>query len=101
MPQKAEIIEVKKTDLRLDRLVRAEKLQLLFKHSFPAIPVNFLVAVLLSAILWPVQQKSVLLGWLAILAVITIVRTLLFTFYWRADEALYKVAVVQWLTVVS
>ncbi len=38
---------------------------------------------------------------LAILAVITIVRTLLFTFYWRVDEALYKVAVVQWLTVVS
>jgi len=60
--QEAEIIEVKKTDLRLDRLVRAEKLQLLFKQSFPAVPISFLVAILLCAILLPVKQKSLLQG---------------------------------------
>ncbi len=83
--REVKIIEVKNTtDLRLDRLVRAEKLQLLFDQSFPAIPVSFLIAVLLSTILWPVHQKSVLLIWLTTLAVIAVGRSLLFIFYWRA-----------------
>lgn len=77
-------ITVKKTKLHLERLVRAEKLQLLFDQSFLAIPVSFLIAVLVSVILWPVQQTSVLLTWLITIAVIAIGRTLLFVLYWRA-----------------
>jgi len=91
--QETEIIEVKKTDLHLERLVRAEKLQLLFNQSFPAIPISFLIAILQSAILWPVQRKSVLLAWLTILAVIAIGRMLLFIFYWRAAPEEEKVLV--------
>ena len=91
--QETEIIEVKKTDLHLERLVRAEKLQLLFNQSFPAIPISFLIAILQSAILWPVQRKSVLLAWLTILAVIAIGRILLFIFYWRAAPEEEKVLV--------
>ncbi len=73
------------TDLRLDKLVRAEKLQLLFDQSFPAIPLSLLVAILMSAILWPVQSPSVLLIWLLLVAVIAIARIVLFFLYWHSE----------------
>jgi len=77
------VIKAKKTELRLERLVRAEKLQLLFDQSFLAIPVSFLIAVLVSVILWPVQEAPVLIAWLTTIGGIAIGRVLLFIMYWR------------------
>lgn len=70
------------TDLSL--LVQSDKLQLLYRQSFPAIFISMFNAVLLTAILWPVQDHDVLLGWLGLLFVTAIARLLLFIRYRKA-----------------
>lgn len=74
-------MEEKKTDSQLDDLVRVDNLQLLYHQSYPAIFVSLFSAVLLSAILWPVQQKEILISWFIILTYSAIVRFILFMLY--------------------
>ena len=76
-------IEGEKTISRLDELVRAEKLQLLFHQSYSAIFVSLFGCVLLSAILWQVQQKQVILSWVFILTCSALIRFTLFMLYHR------------------
>jgi len=68
---------------RLVDLVRAEKLALLYRQSYPAIFVSLFSCLLLSAILWPVQQKEVLISWILILSLTTVVRIILFIRYYN------------------
>ena len=63
-------------------LVRAEKLALLYHQSYPDIFVSLFSCLLLSVILWPVQQKEVLISWILILSVTTVVRIILFIRYY-------------------
>ncbi|MCK5359992.1 MAG: GGDEF domain-containing protein, partial [Gammaproteobacteria bacterium] len=71
------------TDSRIDLLVRADKLDLLFRQSFPAIFVSYFIALILSYILWPVQQHSTLIIWLSVLAASSLLRLALFVKYRR------------------
>ena len=64
-------------------LVRAEKLALLYHQSYPAIFVSLFSCLLLSVILWPVQQKEVLISWVLILSLTTVVRIILFIRYYN------------------
>ena len=72
------------TASRLALLVRAEKLQLLFKQSFPAIFGSLATAGLLCIVLWPVQNASILIFWFLLIVASTIMRLILFIHYWRA-----------------
>ena len=74
-------MEAKKTDIPVDDLVRAEKLQLLYHQSYPAIFVSLLSCALLSVILWQVQKMEILIIWIFILACTALVRSMLFMLY--------------------
>ena len=71
------------TSVNLDELVHAERLQLLYHQSFPAIFISLFTGLLLTAILWPVQQKEILISWIVILAASAFVRFTLFILYWK------------------
>jgi len=71
----------KNTDSYLDTLVHIEKLQLLFTQSFSAIFFSLFIAILLTTILWPVQDHSILLIWLSILTFTFIARYIMFVRY--------------------
>ena len=75
----------KNADSYLDALVHIEKLQLLFNQSFSAIFVSLFIAVLLTTILWPVQDHSLLLIWLTILTFTFIIRYVMFMRYYQAS----------------
>jgi len=68
---------------RLVDLVRAEKLALLYHQSYPAIFASLFSCLLLSVILWPVQQKEVLISWVLILSLTTVARIILFIRYYK------------------
>lgn len=68
----------------LSVLVQSDKLQLLYRQSFPAIFVSTFNAALLVAILWPVQDHDVLFGWFGFLLVTAIARLFLFSRYRKA-----------------
>ena len=68
----------------LSVLVQADKLQLLYHQSFPAIFVSLFNAILLTAILWPAQDHRVLLSWFGFLLITAVARLLLFSLYYRA-----------------
>ena len=65
-------------------LVQSDKLQLLYRQSFPAIFVSIINAVLLMAILWSVQDHRVLLSWFSFLLVTAMARLFLFGQYRKA-----------------
>ncbi len=65
----------------LNELVDAEKLQLLFRQSYPAIFISIFNALVLTAILWSVQDHSLLLGWFITLLGTALVRLYIFTRY--------------------
>ncbi len=67
----------------IDTLVRIDKLRLLFELSFPAMFISFIMALLLTAILWPVQSHLILGIWLSLLTFGTLLRFLLFISYKR------------------
>ena len=71
------------TSVNLNQLVHGERLQLLYHQSFPAIFLSLFTGLLLTVILWPVQQKEILISWIVILAVSALIRTTLFLLYWR------------------
>ncbi|MCW8962224.1 MAG: diguanylate cyclase [Gammaproteobacteria bacterium] len=68
-----------------DTLVRIDKLALLFQQSYPAIFVSLITAALLTAILWPAQEHSILLTWFAIIAFTALGRYVLFMRYRQAS----------------
>jgi diguanylate cyclase (GGDEF)-like protein len=70
------------TDLLV--LVQADKLQLLYRQSSPAIFVSLFNAALLLAILWSAQEHNLLLSWFGFLLITAVARLLLFSMYRRA-----------------
>ncbi|WP_419626415.1 hypothetical protein, partial [Thiolapillus sp.] len=68
---------------RLDRLAQSEKLRLLYQQSFPAIFASLFTAVLVCVVLWPVQDKYILLAWFSALLLSSLVRFGLFVRYWK------------------
>lgn len=70
-------------DMHIDQMVRADKLELLYRQSFPAIFVSYLVAMFLAYLLWPVQQHLYLIIWLSLLALSSLLRFILFIKYRR------------------
>ena len=67
----------------MDQLVQVERLQLLYHQSFPAIFLSLFTGLLLTAILWPVQQNETLISWMVILTASALVRLTLFILYWK------------------
>lgn len=65
----------------LSILVQADKLQLLYRQSSPAVLISILNAVILVTLLWSVQDHQVLLNWFGFLIVASAVRLLLFYRY--------------------
>jgi diguanylate cyclase (GGDEF)-like protein len=61
--------------------VRADRLQLLFWQSFPAVFVSLVAATLLALLLWPAANPQAVLAWMAILIGTTGARVLLFLAY--------------------
>lgn len=59
------MIGEKFSETRIDDLVRAEKLEILFHHSYPGVIFSVLTAILLVAALWSVQSHVLLLTWAA------------------------------------
>lgn len=70
-------------DAQLDRLAQTEKLRLLYQQSFPAIFASLFTAVLVCIVLWPVQDRRILLGWFVVLLISSMVRFGLFVRYWK------------------
>jgi diguanylate cyclase (GGDEF)-like protein len=65
--------------------VREDKLKLLFRQSFPAMFISFATAVLLSWMLWEHVDERELLAWLAVLALATLSRLVVFVTYFRLE----------------
>ncbi|MDH5265095.1 MAG: GGDEF domain-containing protein [Betaproteobacteria bacterium] len=63
--------------------VRADRIQLLYLQSLPAVAVSLAAATLLAALLWPAADHGAVLSWLAVLVTTSIVRISLFIFYRR------------------
>ncbi len=71
----------KLTTADTDLLVRAEKLRLLFNHLFPAVLVSIFTGILLTAVLWPVQDHTILMLWCFFLMATSALRLVLFLQY--------------------
>jgi len=65
----------------LGTLARAEKLQLLFQQSYPALFISTFNAILLSAILWTAQEHKMLIGWFSVLFAAALSRFYIFVRY--------------------
>ena len=76
-------MKVKKNSPPLDDRIQAEMLQLIYRQSYPDIFVSLFSCALLSAILWSVQQKEVLISWAFILTCTALIRLTLFTLFNR------------------
>ena len=72
-------------DMNIDLLVRVEKLELLYRQSFPATFVSFFVAIILAYTLWPVQQHSTIVIWSSLIAASSLLRLALFINYLRTS----------------
>jgi diguanylate cyclase (GGDEF)-like protein len=70
-------------DHRIDRLVSADKLRLLYHQSFPALFVSVVVAGLLCLMLWGQVPPYALIGWLVVIFVCALLRLGLFIAYFR------------------
>lgn len=68
---------------RVEELVRAEKLKLLFAQSFPAVAISMFTAILLTTLLWEVAARPVLLIWLIAIVAAGVMRLALFLLYRR------------------
>lgn len=65
----------------LNQLVQIDKLQLLYQQSYPAVYVSTFAALILIAMLWPVQDHTILLTWLTVLIITALIRICLFIRY--------------------
>ncbi len=64
--------------LSLDVRVRADRLQLLYHQSFPAVFTSLIVALLLFSILWGHVRNELLIGWMICIVISVAIRFLLF-----------------------
>lgn len=64
--------------LDLAERVRADRLHLLYHHSFPAVYTSVIVALLLCQALWGQVRDELLLGWLAAVCISALIRYVLF-----------------------
>ena len=64
-----------------DEKIKSDKLQLLYKQSYPAVFFSLAVAALLAVILWKVANQDVLIGWLIAMVLASLLRLLLFYKY--------------------
>ncbi|MCW8962279.1 MAG: GGDEF domain-containing protein [Gammaproteobacteria bacterium] len=78
----------------LDVLVRSEKILLLFRQSFPAAFVSISISALLTAILWPVQDHKLLLGWFLLLTLSSFLRLAIFRSY--RQKSLPRANILAW-----
>lgn len=72
----------------INNKVRAEKLQLLFKHSFPAVFISIFISALLVATLWSEQDHKILILWFSLLSLSSVFRLTLFLSYGRKKPSL-------------
>ncbi len=66
------------------RMVRADKLELLYKQSYPATLISAVAGLLLCWLLWRHVDDGLLLGWLAAIFAAGALRVTLFVLYFRA-----------------
>jgi diguanylate cyclase len=69
--------------LSLNVRVRADRLQLLYHQSLPAVYTSLIVALLLSLILWGNVRNQLLIGWLICILISVLMRAALF---WRFNS---------------
>lgn len=74
-------IENNNTAPSLSVLVQSDRLQLLYRQSFPAIFASIIAAAILTVTLWPAQEHSILLGWFCLLLITAMARLYLFSRY--------------------
>jgi diguanylate cyclase (GGDEF)-like protein len=74
-------------DHRIQQLVCADKLRLLYHQSFPALFVSALVAFLVCLMLWGEVAPFVLMAWAAVILVCSLARLWLFLAYFRAEPS--------------
>ncbi|HQR61063.1 MAG TPA: GGDEF domain-containing protein [Methylophilaceae bacterium] len=67
----------------IDIMARADRLELLYHQSFPALFVSVFVAILLCAMLWQQVSIAALLAWFAITCFAALFRLTLFVAYFR------------------
>jgi diguanylate cyclase (GGDEF)-like protein len=73
--------------------VRADRVQLLYLQSLPAVGISLAAAALLAAMLWPAADHRAVVVWLVALAASSIARITLFAGYrWRAPEGIRLLA---------
>jgi diguanylate cyclase (GGDEF)-like protein len=65
----------------LDDQVRADRIQLLYWQSFPAVFVSVAAATLLALLLWPAADRQAVLAWMGALVATSIARVALFAVY--------------------
>jgi len=78
-------VEDECTEQDIAVLVNADRLQLLYLQSYPAIFVSIFAAIVLLAALWPAQDNNTLLGWFGLLLVTSTARFYLFHRYKRSS----------------
>ncbi len=69
----------------IELLVREDKLNLLFRQSFPALFISYATALLLSWILWGHASELAIVVWLVVLGISAISRLTLFLRYFRGE----------------
>ena len=67
--------------------IRAEQVKSLYAGIPTSLAANILIAIVLSAVQWRVVDSSAIIGWLAVLALVMVVRGLLFIAHRRPTEA--------------
>jgi len=76
-----EFTEKNNTAPNLSVLAQSDKLQLLYRQSFPAIFISTFNAALLTTLLWSAQDHNILLTWFSILLITAMARLFLFSQY--------------------
>jgi signal transduction histidine kinase/CheY-like chemotaxis protein len=75
------------TPAAADAAVRAEQIRTLYSQSLAIIAVNPLNAAIVAAVLWPWADPRLLLGWVAVMAAVSILRAGLRRRYLRAHPS--------------
>jgi diguanylate cyclase (GGDEF)-like protein len=75
------LMEKNTTAPDLSILAQSDKLQLLYRQSFPAIFISLFNGTLLTILLWSAQNHNVLLTWFTVLAATAMARIILFARY--------------------
>lgn len=71
--------------LSLDVRIRADRLQLLYHQSFPAVLTSLLIALLLFLILWGQVRHELLIGWMICATIGVVLRFILFWMFRKSS----------------